>query len=74
MHVTESDGQSTTTRLRSYTKPVDAPQEPTESRRWKDRLVRAIRIKVIRATTQTGGAVRLCACRIPCTYRVATGQ
>ena len=51
-------------RLDSSAKAVNAPQEPTISRGWKDRLVRAIAIEVIRATTQAGGTVRLCARRV----------
>ena len=63
-HATDNGYQSTTARLDSSAKAVNAPQEPTISRGWKDRLVRAIAIEVIRATTQAGGTVRLCARRV----------
>ena len=72
---TDGGCQSTTARLDSSAEAVNAPPEPTVSRGWKDRLVRASTIKVIRATTQTGGAVRLCARRVAYSAcRVVTGQ
>jgi hypothetical protein len=74
-HATDNGYQSTTARLDSSAKAVNAPQEPTISRGWKDRLVRAITIKVIRATTQAGGAVRLCArCVAYSACHAVTGQ
>ena len=35
------------------------PCEPTVSRRWKDSLIWAIRVLVVRAAAKTGRAVRL---------------